>query len=67
MIEELQKLMNEEKGFNVTSNNGTLKVSKWGSKQKNYFLTFCKKNDNTHHRIGTIDNIELLKEFFEGK
>ena len=36
-------------------------------KEKNYIISFCELNDNKFKQIGTIDDIKLLKKFFEVK
>jgi len=63
----LNKLIQEQDGFKLTSPNGKLSISKWLRKRKTYVISFCELNDNTYKPIGTISNIELLRKFFEVK
>jgi len=60
----LNKLIQEEKGFDLKSLTGKLSISKLGQKRKTYILSFCEPDDNTYISIGTISNIKLLKKFF---
>ncbi len=67
VIDMLNKLIQEQDGFELTSPNGKLSVSKWCEKRKNYIISFCEVNDNHFKQIGTIDDIKLLKKFFGRK
>lgn len=64
MIEELNKLIQEQDGFFLESPTGKLSISKWGKDRKTYVLSFCELDYNTYKPIGTISNIKLLKKFF---
>lgn len=64
VIDELNKLIQEQDGFELTSPAGKLNISKWCEERKNYVLSFCEPNDNEFKQIGIIDNIKLLKKFF---
>ena len=64
VIDTLNKLIQEQDGFEVTSPTGKLNISKWCEKRKNYIISFCELNDNKFKQIGTIDDIKLLKKFF---
>lgn len=64
VIDQLNKLIQEQDGFELTSPTGKLNVSKLCEERKNYVLSFCELNDNKFKQIGTIDNIKLLKKFF---
>jgi len=64
VIDMLNKLIQEQDGFELISPTGKISVSKWGEKRKSYVLSFCELNDNKFKQIGTIDDIKLLKKFF---
>lgn len=67
VIDTLNKLIQDQDGFELTSPTGKLSISKWGEKRKDYIISFCEINDNKFKQIGTIDDIKLLRKFFGGK
>jgi hypothetical protein len=67
MIEELSKIIKQQKdNFEIKSNNGKLMIAKL-EKQKTFNIYFCKPDDNNYVNIGTINNVKMFKKFFEGK
>ena len=67
---ELQRMMSEQKGFELvfTQSGDKISVSKWGEpKRKSYIISICKGNDNTFKSMGYIkeQNIDEFRKFLE--
>ena len=51
-------------GFTLTSQNGTIWVTKCNA-NKSFTMLYCEKDDNKYYPIGLVRDIETFKKFFE--
>lgn len=67
---ELQKMMSEQKGFDLifTQTGDKISVSKWcDNKRKSYIISICKGGENTYKSVGYIkeQNIDEFRKFIK--
>ena len=67
---ELQRMMSEQKGFDLlfTQTGDKISVSKWSdNKRKSYIISICKGGENTYKSMGYIkeQNIDEFRKFIK--